>query len=319
MRSLVALVALVGLAPGGTLAAQTVATDSVALRFAWPVGTEARVQFTQVIERQGDRPQPSRVEIEGDFTMHVHEHPQGLLVEHLDPVVTHLEASPPLAADDPHRLVYGRLGTPTPHYVVSRDGDLVGVDGVPALAAALAELLGPAAAQSGALESLGRELLNEQMLVGLARERWNALVGTWAGTTFAVGEPLATETEEAHPLLPSIVLPYVYRFELLGMEPCDEGRPDGPRCARLGILSLPDPEQLSAMMSKALADMGLPSMSFDGLAQHTQVELLADPGTLLPRELVMSKVVEGVLKEGDQSRVFRRVDGWRLIYSYAGG
>ena len=173
--------------------------------------------------------------------------------------------------------------------------------------------------ESGALESLGRELLNERLLAGLARERWNALVGMWAGSSFQVGVPLTSESEEAHPLLPDIVLPYLYRFELVGMEPCDESRPQGPTCARLGILSLPDPEQLSSVMTKALADMGLPNMSFDGLAQHTQVELLADPATLLPRELVMSKIVQGILKEGDRSRVFRRVDGWRLVYTYTGG
>jgi hypothetical protein len=201
--------------------------------------------------------------------------------------------------------------------VVSREGSLVGIDGVPALAAALAELLGPGAAQSGALESLGRELLNDQMLTGVARERWNALVGMWTGTSMKVGEPIASEAQEPNPVIPSVVLNYLYRFELVGMEPCDEARADGPICARLGILSLPDPEELNRVMSEALADMGLPSMSFDGLAQHTQVELLAEAATLLPHELVMSKVVQGILKEGENSRVFRRVDGWRLVYTYA--
>jgi hypothetical protein len=307
--------ALVAAAP---LGAQAAAPDSVTLRFAWPVGTEARIRYTQLTERQGDRDQPSRLEIEGELTMHVHEHAQGLLIEHLDPLVTRFQATPPLAADDPHRAVYAGIGVPTPHYVVSRDGTLVGVDGAGQLTATIATLLGPEALRSGALDAIGRELLNETMLAGLARERWNALVGLWLDTSLKMGEPTGAESQESNPMVPSVVLPYAYRFELVGMEPCDEARPEGPKCARVGMLSLPDPVEFNRVMNKAMADMGLPNMSFDGLAQHTQVELLTDPVTLLPRELTLSKVVEGILKEGDQSRVFRRVDGLVLVFTYAG-
>lgn len=312
-----AAIALLAVATVAPASAQT-APDSVTLRFGWKEGTEARVRYTQLIEREGDRDQPSRLEIEGELTMHVHEHDGGLLIEHLDPLVTRFQASPPLAADDPHRLVYSRLGTPMPHYVVSVDGTLVGIEGQEALRTALAELLGPAAAQAGTLESVGRELLNEPLLLGTARERWNAQVGLWLGSTLKVGEPTVAETEEANPLLPSVVLPYVYRFELLGMEPCDDAEPRGPACARLGMMSLADPEELARVMSQALADMGYATMAFDGLAQHTEIDLLVDPATLLPREVTMSKIVQGILKEGERERVFRRVDGLRLTYTYEG-
>ena len=57
------------------------------------------------------------------------------------------------------------------------------------------------------------------------------------------------------------------------------------------MVSLPDPSRLAEVMNQALADMGLERLSFDGLAQHTQIELLTDPATLLPRELALSKVV----------------------------
>jgi hypothetical protein len=117
-------------------------------------------------------------------------------------------------------------------------------------------------------------------------------------------------------MVPSVVIPYAYRFELIGMEPCDEAVPQGPRCARVGMLSLPDPSEFNRVMNEAMAGMGLTTMSFDGLAQHTQVELLTDPATLLPRELTMSKTVQGILREGERSRVFRRVDGLVLRYTY---
>lgn len=313
--------AAVALLPAARLDAQSAppAADSVTLRFGWPAGTEARVHYTQVTEREGDRDEPSHIEIEGELTMHVHESPDGLVVEHLDPVVTRFGASPPFAPDDPHAAILGRLGPPAPHYLVSSEGRLIGVDGGRTLADAFAAILGPSAAQSGVLAAMTAELLNEPLLVGTARERWNALVGLWRDATLRRGESVAEEAEEGNPLVPSVVLPYVYEFEYEGMEPCDAARPDGPACARLHMISLPDPTQLGTAINRALDQAGLAATQFDGLAQRTEVELLTDPSTLLPRELTMAKVVEGILKNGGTSRVFKRLDQLRLVYTYAGG
>lgn len=313
--------AAVALFPPARLGAQSTppAGDSVNLRFGWTAGTEARVRYTQVTEREGDRAEPSHVEIEGELTMHVHESPNGLVIEHLDPVVTRFGASPPFARDDPHGAVLGRLGPPAPHYLVSSDGRLTGVDGGSALADAFATILGPTAERSGALQAMTRELLNEPLLIGTARERWNALVGLWRDMTLRRGESVAEETEEGNPLVPSVVLPYVYEFEYEGMELCDDAEPDGPKCARLRMISLPDPSQLNDAINRALGQVGLADTKFDGLAQRTEVELLTDPATLLPRELVMAKVVEGILKNGETSRVFKRLDQLRLVFSYARG
>lgn len=296
------------------LAGQSPAGDSVALTFAWPVGTEARIEYTHVTERQGDSPEPSRLEIDGELTLHVHPHAAGLLIEHLEPLATRVQSSPPLAGADPRRVVLSRMGTPTPHTIVSTDGRMLGIDGVPALAAAIRDIVGPQTPQP-ALDGLLRELLAEPLLVGTARERWNAQVGMWLGTSMKVGEVGAAESEEANPLMPSVILPYVYEFRLVGMEPCGAGA-TARTCARLEMFSLPDPAQLEQVMDKALVDMGFSTLSFDGLAQHSQVTLLTDPATLLPFELTMSKLVEGILVDGGQSRVFRRADELTLRYTY---
>lgn len=325
MRRSVAGLPILLLATAASLGAQVrsgaaaPAADSVTLHFAWPVGTEAHIEYHQVTDREGDRDQPSHLEIEGELTMHVHEHPQGLLVEHLDPIVTRFRASPPFAPDDPHGAVFGRLGTPTPHYVVSREGKLVTVDGEPQLAAAISAILGPAATQSGTLEGLAQELLNQPLLMGTARERWNAAVGMWLDLTLQEGETAGAESQEANPLVPSVVLPYLYEFQLVGMEPCDAAKPAGAKCARLQMISLPDPKEFTSAMNRALQQVGFMTMSFDGLAQHSEVELLTDPATLLPRELMLNKTVEGILKEGDKSRVFKRLDQLHLVYTYPGG
>lgn len=301
------------LLPGGGAAAQAVAGDSVTFRFAWPAGTEARVSYTQVLEREGDGGEPTRTEIQGEYAMHVHEHPQGgLMIEHLDPLAIRFRSTPVLAADDPRRVVWSAIGMVTPHYRVSAAGELLGIEGVPALGDAIAGLLQPVLSGPAALAEAMSRLVDEAQLAGAARERWDALVGMWVEGPLVVGEPVLAETEEPTPLFPQLTVPYLYEFTLAGLEPCGEGR----TCARLEMLSFPDPVAMTETMTRALAEMGMGHLTFDGLVQETTVRLLADVETLLPHELVMGKSVDGRISENGESRPFRRFDGLVLEFDY---
>ena len=71
-------------------------------------------------------------------------------------------------------------------------------------------------------------------------------------------------------------------------------------------------------MTEALARVGLENLSFDGLVQESRVSLLTDPETLLTHEFTMIKRVQGILEESGQTRVFRRLDETRLVYTYEG-
>ena len=295
-------------------AAQATAGDSIVLRFAWPVGTVAQVQYTQVIEREGDGDEPTRIEFEGEYTLHVHEHPSGLLVEYLDPLATRFRSSPVLAPDDPRRLVYSTLGMVVPDLVISRDGQLLGVDGLTTLALAITEVVGQQAPAADVQAIVG-EMVNGPQLLRTARERWNNQVAIWMDAVLRVGETGGGEALEANPLFPSLVVPYEYRFALLGMEPCGTS---GGSCAQIELASAHDPEELNGAMTEALARVGLENLSFDGLVQESRVSLVTDPETLLTHELTMSKRVQGILEEGGQARVFRRLDETRLVYTYEG-
>ena len=295
-------------------AAQATAGDSIVPQFGWPVGTVAQVQYTQVIEREGDGGEPTRIEFEGEYTLHVHEHPSGLLVEYLDPLATRFRSSPVLAPDDPRRMVYSTLGMVVPDLVISRDGQLLGVEGLTALSAAIAEVVRRQAPTADA-QAIVAEMANGPQLLRTARERWNNQVGIWMDAVLRVGETGGGEALEANPLIPSLVVPYEYRFALLRMEPCGTS---GGSCAQIELASAHDPEELNSAMTEALARVGLENLSFDGLVQESRVSLVTDPETLLTHEFTMSKRVQGILEEGGQARVFRRLDETRLVYTYQG-
>jgi hypothetical protein len=169
--------------------------------------------------------------------MHVHEHAQGLLIEHLDPLVTRFESEPPLAADDPHRPVYARIGVPVPHYIVSREGALVGVDGARRARRRHRDNPGPG---GRAVPARSRQLGPRAAERAAAPRPPRASAGTprsGSGSTARsqVGDPTGAESRGGESAR-AVALPplYAYRFELLGMEPCDEAKPAGAKCARLG-------------------------------------------------------------------------------------
>ena len=308
------LAALAGALCAVPAAAQATTGDSIVPHFAWPVGTVARVQYTHVIEREGDGDQPTRIEFEGEYTLHVHEHPSGLLVEYVDPLATRFRSSPVLAGDDPRRMVYSTIGMVVPDLVISRDGQLLGVEGITTLASAIAEVVGQQAPAADVQAIVG-EMVSGPQLLRTARERWNNQVGIWMDAVLRVGETGGGEALEANPLIPSLVVPYEYRFSLIGMEPCG---PSGGSCAQVELASAHDPEELNSAMTEALAMVGLGNLSFDGLVQESRVSLLTDPKTLLTHEFTMSKRVQGILEEGGQTRVFRRLDETHLVYTYEG-
>jgi len=296
-------------------AAQATGGDSIVPHFAWPVGAVARVQYTQMIEREGNEDQPIHIEFEGEYTLHVHDHPSGLLVEYVDPLATRFRSSPVLAPDDPRRMVYSTIGMVVPDLVISRDGQLLGVDGLTTLASAITEVIGQQAPAADVQAIVG-EMVNGPQLLRTARERWNNQVAIWMDAVLRVGETGGGEALEANPLIPSLVVPYEYQFTLLGVERCG---PSGRSCAQIEIASAHDPEELNRAMTEALASIGLGNLSFDGLVQESRVSLLTDPKTLLTHELTMSKRVQGILQENGQSRVFRRLDETHLIYTYDDG
>ena len=82
------------------------------------------------------------------------------------------------------------------------------------------------------------------------------------------------------------------------------------------MIAFPDPRELTRVMSDALHEMGLPTMSFEQLVQLTTMEVLAEPSTLLPHAVEVTKQVNGILVDNGERRCFVRDDQTRLIVTY---
>ena len=304
--------ALAALLSAGGAGAASAQADTVTFRFAFPVGTEAQVRYTKVIEREEAGP-PTRIEIEGEYSMHVHPHPSGLLIEHLDPLATRFVSSPALAQDDPRRAVYGTIGAPIADWVVSGDGQLLGLSSVDVIQDAVTRALAPLQLDEGAYQAAMAELVSEPALMGNARDLWRAMVESWADAQMVAGEAQADQADEINPIVPSVTLPYRYEYSFVGMEPCPA--PSGS-CAHLQVVSFPDPRELTRTMSEALQQLGLTNLSFERLVQLNTMTVLTDPTTLLPQAIEVHKQVDGILLQDGRPTVFRRGDQTQLIFTY---
>ena len=153
--------------PGVSALAQEASpsASTVELHFAWPVGTEARVRYVKVMEREEGTPS-SAVEIEGEYVVHVHRHPSGLVIEHLDPLATRFVATPALPQEDPRRAVWSTIGAPLADWVVSEDGDLLGITREDVLVRLLVETLRPLELEDTELRAVLDELVSEPQLLG---------------------------------------------------------------------------------------------------------------------------------------------------------
>ena len=133
------------------------------------------------------------------------------------------------------------------------------------------------------------------------------------GDPVVVGESLTSEAEETNPVIPSVVLPYRYEYTLVGMEPCPAPR---GTCAHLRVVAFTDPSELTRVMSDALQQLGLTALSFERVVQLTMMTVLAEPTTLLPHAVRVSKQVDGILLDQGERRIFHRADHTQLIYTY---
>ncbi len=315
MSALVLAAACVfGVAPAAAQAGGGAASaaDSVVFRFAWPIGIEAQVQYTHIIDRQGDTDQPTHIEIEGEYAMHVHEHDLGILIEHLDPVSVRYRSSPTLPPTDQRRILYSTMGVPIADWVVSKEGAFVQIQGLQALTAAVADAVQKQAPLADVDMVIG-QLANQDQLFNTAQERWRNMVTDWIGAALREGEIGGGQGSEANPVIPDLQVAYVYEFKLNGMEACAA---PGGTCARVEISQFYDPVALNKTMNDALTQMGMAGISFDGLAQESRVILLTDPTTLLPYQMDMAKGVQGIVKINGESRAFRRSDEISTDYVY---
>ncbi len=297
------------------------AAKLVRIGFAWPEGLSASVEATRSRFRRTPR-DSSSFAVVFSHSLEVMPHQDGLLIETADFRIADQPGASASAGSDPLAVFQAQLGSVSADYIVSRDGHFFRLAGLDELVKRTRSLFEPMldsirvfrAEAAAFLESM----LSEAFLQSRAAEEWNALVGTWVGAEFEVGELYGYENEESSPLIPNTMIPFYYEFTLIDYSPCSESAP--PRsCVMLQMLSYPDAGEVRSLLELILQRMAgkqaAGQVLFEELEIENTVRLLTEPATLIPHRLEIQQVISGTVREADSPPgPFLQID--RRVYRY---
>jgi hypothetical protein len=295
-RPLLALLLLaVALAPGRGAAdddgpAPPRPADVVTLRFGWTAPYRAKVSFRRTRHAAG---QPA-----GTFTARYETTVDtaeggGLRVGTHGTTWRGALPVPPALADDALQAseqVVQRIGV---------EGKFQGLDGVEALRPVLARVLDEAKVPE---EQAGRALA--LALAGTraeAEELWNLAVGFWIGADLKIGKAYAMQSEGALPFVPGVRTSQSVEFAVRRRVPCAAGHREA-ECVEAVLRATPDPAALERAAPALLSRLAwTPEPQPDEPAAaparppvpdvRTELVLITDPRTLLPRRVVWTKSV----------------------------
>ncbi|MEM7416327.1 MAG: hypothetical protein AAF389_12565 [Gemmatimonadota bacterium] len=299
----------------GTLAAQTDTTsapEEVALRFGWPVGMTASVTGVRYQEAIPATSPSDTSRVHFSYDVSVHDDPHGLRI-HFE----NFDMPGSEDADDVESRLMSLLGSASPDYFVSPDGELLDIGELDETIEIMKEFVGTLtdSIQSEALEEYMGQAMSPEVLYAQAAEQWNALVGTWIEAVSEVGMAYELDIEQPLPMLGNALVPFTLELGTTGWLPCSEDEASND-CVELILRSFPNPELIrehvadftQRLLSEA-AGSAAPQMTFEDLEIENEVILIAEPEGLIPHRLTITQssraVVEmaGIVQEGGQIRI----------------
>jgi hypothetical protein len=270
-------------AEGGAPAAPE-ADDAIArLRFAWRAPLRARVTYRRTRLRPGAPPSVFTARYEA----RIEPGAEGLRLA---------TRGTSWRGDLPFPRALAKEAIRASEAVVQRvgaNGEFAGLEGVEAMRPVLARVFEEAKVPPEAAE---RALpLAEAAMRAEAEELWNLAVGFWTGADLKVGATYALESEAELPLLPGTRAQQAVEFAVVRRVPCAAGGP-ARGCVEATLRSTPDGEALARAAAPLLARLlpaggKGPEDAPGALSAGSELLLVTDPETLLPRRLVWTKAV----------------------------
>ncbi len=258
------------------------AGDVVALRFSWPEAARARVTYRRTRSRTGEKPRVFTARYE-------------TRAERAEDGIRIATRGTTWRGEIPFPAALAKDAISASEAVVQRvraEGEFAGLDGAEAIRPVLARLFEDAKVPPDERERA--IAVAERAMRAEAEEVWNLAVGFWIDADLAVGEAYALESEADIPLAPGSRARQAVEFSVRRRVPCAAGE-RAPRCVEATLRSTPDQgavERASpALLSRFFPDGEVPAGAGKDLTAESELVLVTDPATLLPRRVVWTKAV----------------------------
>lgn len=196
---------------------------------------------------------------------------------------------------------------------VSEDGRFAGLDGVEAMRPVLSRVFEEARVPPDAAErAVGLAL---GAMRAEAEEAWNLAVGFWAGADLALGQAYALVSEADLPLLPGVRAEQAVEFAVRRRVPCAAGE-RALRCVEATLRATPDRSAMEKAAPALLARLAVAGEEPEEgaekeLTAESELVLVTDPETLLPRRVAWTKAVRlGAAEKGPPRAERLEVSEW---------
>jgi hypothetical protein len=184
---------------------------------------------------------------------------------------------------------------------VGEGGRFAGLDGFDAMRPVLSRVFDEARVPPDAAERAVALAL--AAMRAEAEEAWNLAVGFWSGADLALGQTYALVSEGDLPLLPGVRAEQAVEFGVRRRVPCARGERE-LRCVEATLRATPDRSAVEraagVLLARLLADGAEPEAgAAKELAAESELVLVTDPETLLPRRVAWTKAVRlGAAEKG---------------------
>lgn len=275
------------------------AGEIVTLRFDWPEGLSAQIDFSQRrIQRRGIG--ADTLDMTATYRMRVEKHPRGLLMR--------TEGTEPIRLSDTNadreslmRDLVVRLNSLVLSSIVSEDGTLLDVEGLGRMRDAAWVSLEPLMRELGPLapefRKIMQEVMSDEVMLAAANEDWNAIVGFWVDAELEAGWTYESQFDAPLMMYPERVIPYDQEFSFYGRVDCDTGEAFSTGdCVELFLTTRPNETALAAAIAEILPPLLVDGQPVGGPRMRLEVEhyvkLRAEPDGLLPHVVEMGSTVD---------------------------
>ena len=272
--------------------AQTAAKpDTVRLRFGWRPGMQAWVDYKTSRTRVGGG-RDLRTQAAFKWRLSVNAHEGGLAVR-TDSV--RFVGAP---GGVPAEALAQRLAVMAPVYLVSKEGEFIGLQDVAGFRASMAALVDSLLATTPDVPADARatfdRIYSEAVVQATAAESWNAMVGSWMLGDLEVGELYVAEMSAPSPVMPQVEIPLALEFSVVKRLPCQKS--ERLDCVEITLSSQPDSIKAREAMAKFIASLGATGSeqlqaAIQGARSEARLTAVMRPDGLRPESVDVTKRV----------------------------
>lgn len=298
--------------PAGAAEAEA-PSETLALRFDWPEGLEARVTLTRDRQR-GDRPGSESNSV--SYSTRTSAVDGQLKIEHADVEMAQISDG---AAGNAAAQALTQL---LPAFLVSPEGGFAGLADFEAYQANVKQLLMALAGDklnTEQAQQLVARLVSKPNLESRSGEYWSWLVAAWVGAELELDFEYSYSEPAPVPMFPDKEVILNHTIWVDDFADCSRNG-QVQRCAVLVMESESDPELTKALVNEIVQEVMKAGQKqgpqLSSLSIKNRVAVTTEPDTLVPHRYVVTKVSSGSVTQAGKEQAFEQVETQTYEYSY---